>query len=65
MVALDLAWVTAHTPSMNILVILGAVAILLAILGLAGVIATTLIVEIVLAAIGLLLIAFSTGRLNL
>lgn len=49
---------------MNLLVLLGAVAILLAILGLAGVIATNLLVEIALAAIGVFLIAWGSNRLR-
>ncbi len=55
-----------HTARMPILTLLGAVAILLGILGLAGVIATTLGVEIALFVIGLVLIALDNrGRLNL
>jgi uncharacterized membrane protein YtjA (UPF0391 family) len=51
---------------MPILTLLGAVAILLGILGLAGVIGTTLGVEIALFVIGLVLIALDNrGRLNL
>lgn len=55
-----------HTALMPILTLLGAVAILLGILGLAGVIGTTLGVEIALFVIGLVLIALDNrGRLNL
>ena len=46
---------------MDLLAILGFVAVLLGILGLAGVIATTLAVEIVLIVVGLVLIGYG-GR---
>lgn len=54
--------VAGHTSRMSLLVVLGAVAILLAILGLAGVIATSVGVEIALGVIGLVLIAYGSGR---
>lgn len=55
-----------HTAPMPILTLLGAVAILLGILGLAGVIPTSLGVEIALFVIGLVLIALDNrGRLRL
>lgn len=47
---------------MDLLTILGAVAILLGILGLAGVIGTTVGVEIALLIIGFVLIAFGSKR---
>lgn len=63
MVALVRGLVTGHTPIMGILTILGAVAILLGILGLANVIATTVGVEIALFVVGFVLIAFENrGR---
>lgn len=66
MVPLDLANVAPHTAAMSILVILGAVAILLGILGLAGVIATSVGVEIALFVVGAVLILFaSRGNLRL
>lgn len=51
--------VTVRDPSeepMNVLTLLGAVAILLGLLGLAGVIGTTLLVEIILIVVGLFLV---------
>lgn len=64
MVALDLGSVTAHTAIMNLTVLLGLTFLLCALLGLVGVLPTPLVVEIVLAAIGLVLLFASTGRLR-
>lgn len=62
-----LIWsVAGHTLLMPLLTLLGAVAILLGILGLAGIIGTTLGVEIALFVVGFVLIAIDNrGRLNL
>lgn len=49
---------------MNLLVLLGVVAFLLAILGIAGLIATSLVVEIILIVLGVALVLWGTGRLR-
>lgn len=54
-----------HTPVMNILVLVGIAFLLAALLGLVGVIATSVLVEVILAVLGLVIIAFATNRLNL
>lgn len=49
---------------MNVFAIIGAVLVLLAVLGFVGLIATGLAVEIILLVVGLLLIAYGSGHLG-
>lgn len=50
---------------MSIVAALGVIAIALAILGLVGVIATSVTAEVILAILGICLLAYASGKLRL